>query len=81
VQQQAFKTYYSSLTGAELLKIASNRRSYLPVARETMEMELRERNLGMGAAPAAALERSGGERVDWLARMGRKIGGVFSGRR
>jgi hypothetical protein len=36
-QQQAFKAYYASLTEAELLKIAANKRSFLDVAGGTRQ--------------------------------------------
>jgi len=45
VQEQAFRAYYASLTDAELLKIAANRRSYIAVAQETLARELKNRNL------------------------------------
>jgi hypothetical protein len=58
VQEQAFRTYYASLTDAELQKIATNRRSYIAVAQEALVRELKHRNLepdtGTGAPPEGA---------------------------
>jgi hypothetical protein len=45
VQETAFRTYYASLTDAELLKIAANKGSYIAVAQEALARELKLRNL------------------------------------
>jgi hypothetical protein len=44
-QEQAFRTYYSSMTDEELLAIAANRASFIDVAQKTMSAELSRRNL------------------------------------
>ena len=53
VQEQAFQSYYASLTDAELLKIAANKRSYIAVAQEALARELRNRNLVQPAGSEA----------------------------
>jgi hypothetical protein len=45
IQEQAFRAYYASLTDAELLKIAANKRSYIAVAQEALARELQQRNI------------------------------------
>jgi hypothetical protein len=78
VQQQAFKMYYSSLTDAELLKIAANKRSFLDVAQEALANELRGRNL---APSPSADNRTAESHPNLLARMARKARGLFSSER
>jgi hypothetical protein len=74
-QQQAFKVYYSSLTDAELMKIAANKRSFLDVAQEALANELRGRNL---APSQSADNRTAEPHPNPLARMARKVRGLFS---
>jgi hypothetical protein len=45
IQQQAFITYYASMTDAELLQVASNKTSLIEVAQKTLDNELGKRNL------------------------------------
>lgn len=45
IQEQAFITYYASMTDAELLQVASNRTSLVEVAQKTLANELVKRNL------------------------------------
>jgi hypothetical protein len=61
VQEQAFRTYYASLTDAELLQIAANQRSYIAVAQETLVRELRLRNLKQDQGIVAPAKGAGGE--------------------
>jgi len=61
VQEQAFRTYYASLTDAELLKIAANQRSYITVAQEALVRELKHRNLEQNDGTVAPHERAGGK--------------------
>jgi hypothetical protein len=77
-QQQAFKVYYSSLTDAELMKIAANKRSFLGVAQEALANELRGRNLAPSAPSQFADNRTAEPHQNPLARMARKVGGWFS---
>jgi hypothetical protein len=76
-QQQAFKVYYSSLTDAELMKIAANRRSFLDVAQEALANELRGRNLPPSEPSASADSRTAESYPNLLARMARKVRGLF----
>ena len=80
-QQQAFKVYYSSLTDAELLKIAANRRSFLNVAQEALANELRGRSLAPSEPAQSADNRAAESHPNPLARMTRKVGGWFSRKR
>ena len=50
IQEQAFITYYASMTDAELLQVASNRTSLIEVAQKTLDNELVKRNLVMPVA-------------------------------
>lgn len=79
-QQQAFKVYYSSLTDAELLKIAANKRSFLDVAQEALANELRGRNLTLSEPSQSADNRTAESHPNPLARMARKVRGLFSQR-
>jgi len=45
IQEQAFITYYASMTDAELLQVAVNKASLIEVAQETLANELVKRNL------------------------------------
>ena len=45
IQEQAFITYYASMTDAELLQVASNKTSLIEVAQKTLDNELGKRNL------------------------------------
>ena len=77
-QQQAFKVYYSSLTNAELMKIAANKRSFLDVAQEALANELRDRNLAPSEPSLSADNRTAAPHPSPLARMARKVRGLFS---
>ena len=44
IQEQAFITYYASMTDAELLEVASNKTSLIEVAQKTLDNELVKRN-------------------------------------
>jgi hypothetical protein len=77
-QQQAFKAYYASLTEAELLKIAANKRSFLDVAQEALANELRGRNLAPSEPSQSADNRTAAPHPNPLARMARKVRGLFS---
>ena len=50
IQEQAFITYYASMTDAELLHVADNKTSLIEVAQKTLANELVKRNL---ATPSA----------------------------
>ena len=45
IQEQAFITYYASMTDTELLQVASNKTSLIEVAQKTLDNELVKRNL------------------------------------
>ena len=77
-QQQAFKAYYASLTEAELLKIAANKRSFLDVAQEALANELRGRNLAPSEPSLSADNRTAAPHPSPLARMARKVRALFA---
>lgn len=77
-QQKAFHVYYSSLTDAELLKIAANKRSYLEVAQEALADELRGRHLAPTEPSPSGANRTAEPHANFLARMARKVRGLFS---
>jgi hypothetical protein len=76
-QQEAFKVYYSSLTDAELLKIAANKRSFLNVAQEALANELRGRNLAPSEPPRPADNQAPESHPNPVARMARTVRGWF----
>jgi hypothetical protein len=76
-QQQAFKVYYSSLTDADLMKIAANKCSFLDVAQEALTNELRGRNLAPSEPSPSADNRTAERHANPLARMARKVRGWF----
>lgn len=78
VQQHAFQVYYSSLTDAELMKIAGNKRSFLDVAQAALAHELRGRNLSPGEPSPSADNRTAKSHPNPVARMARKVRGWFS---
>jgi hypothetical protein len=45
IQEQAFISYYGSMTDAELLQVAVNKTSLIEVAQKTLANELVKRNL------------------------------------
>ena len=45
VQEHAFRAYYASMTDAELLKTAANRRSFIEIAQKLLAEELTRRSL------------------------------------
>jgi hypothetical protein len=77
-QQHAFQVYYSSLSDAELMKIAANKRSFLDVAQEALADELRGRNLAPSEPSQSAANRTAESHANPLARMARKVRGLFS---
>ena len=79
-QQQAFKAYYSSLTDAELLKIAANRHSFLAVAQEVLDGELRSRDLA-SIEPSPSAGQTAEASAGLWARMARSIRGAVSRKR
>ena len=44
-QEQAFEAYYASMTDAEILTIANNRKSFIPLAQKVLDEELHRRQL------------------------------------
>ena len=77
-QQEAFKVYYSSLTDADLMKIAANRHSFLDVAQEALANELRGRNLAPPEPSRSADDRSAESHPTPPAGIARKVRGWFS---
>ena len=52
-QEQAFRAYYASMTDAELLQTADNRRSFIDLAQKVLGDELTKRKLAVASPPAA----------------------------
>jgi hypothetical protein len=50
---QAFKAYYARMTDSDLLAVARNRSSFIPLAQTQMVEELRKRQLAMPPEPPA----------------------------
>jgi hypothetical protein len=53
VQENAFRAYYASLTDEELSRISANRESYIAVAQEALDRELKRRSLERGEGTVA----------------------------
>jgi len=53
VQEQALKAYYASITDGELLKLATNRSSFIEAAQRAMAQELTSRHLVPQAVPSS----------------------------
>ncbi len=73
-QEQAFRAYYASLTDAELLQIAANERSFIPVAQKMLEDELVKRRLSPPAPPIppprdSAFGHWAGHLAKWARRL------------
>ena len=77
-QQQAFKAYYSSLSDADLVKIAANKRSFLEVAQAALANELGGRNLAPGEPSRVRPQPAAESHPNPVARMARKVSGWFS---
>ena len=45
IQEQAFRTYYASMTDEELLRTAANKSSFVDIAQKLLADELVKRNL------------------------------------
>jgi len=45
IQEQAFRCYYASMTDAELLRTAGNKRSFVDIEQKLLAAELLKRNL------------------------------------
>ena len=77
-QEQAFRGYYASMTDAELLRIAANKRSFIDVAQKILVDELMRRNLTvtLEALPGASVPS---ERLalNVFSRLAKRLGGVF----
>jgi hypothetical protein len=56
VQEQAFRTYYASMSDAKLLETAAHRSSFIEAAQRVLDEEFSRRHL---ALPAKPLEHSG----------------------
>ena len=74
IQEQAFITYYASMTDAELLQVASNKTSLIEVAQKTLGNELVKRNLVTPVAvPVSDLSQMGSVRV-WCGFLSGRFG-------
>ena len=47
IQEQAFRTYYSSMTDAKLLETAAHKSSFIGLAQKVLAEELARRNLAL----------------------------------
>lgn len=52
VQEQAFRAYYGSMTDGDLLAVAANRTSFIPLAQQLLCEEVARRNLALPAGSA-----------------------------
>ena len=59
-QEQAFISYYASMTDEELLQTAANRASFVEIAQRLLMAELARRRLEMPSASEPAPKHTGG---------------------
>ncbi|HEY1241059.1 MAG TPA: hypothetical protein VGF16_10900 [Bryobacteraceae bacterium] len=57
-QEQTFRAYYASMTDAELLQIAANRKSFIKVAQAVLASELEKRGLTPASTPPPPVHHS-----------------------
>ena len=66
IQEQAFRTYYSSMTDAKLLETEAHKSSFLSLAQKVLAEELARRHLAVEPSPAPAPATRSGP-LAWLA--------------
>ena len=59
-QEQAFRTYYASMTEAKLLETAAHRTSFIGIAQQLLDEELARRNLSLPPQPVEPAHSPGG---------------------
>lgn len=74
-QEQALRSYYASMTDAELLATASNKGSFIAAAQHLLSEELARRNLSV--APAAPHEPAHSEPSLGLAKVAGRLRHAF----
>ncbi len=60
VQEQAFRTYYASMSEAKLLETAAHRSSFIGVAQRVLDEEISRRRLSLPVEHAVPVEHGGG---------------------
>ncbi len=60
VQEQAFRTYYASMSDEKLLETAAHRSSFIGVAQRVLDEELSQRHLSLPEEHVAPVEHGGG---------------------
>jgi hypothetical protein len=60
VQEQAFRTYYASMSEAKLLETAAHRSSFIGVAQQALDEEISRRHLALPAGHVEHVEHGGG---------------------
>jgi len=60
VQEQAFRTYYASMSEEKLLETAAHRNSFIGVAQQVLDEEIARRHLTLPAAHVEPVEPGGG---------------------
>ncbi|MGA7836246.1 MAG: hypothetical protein WCA31_13655 [Acidimicrobiales bacterium] len=68
IQEQAFRSYYSSMTDAKLLETAAHKSSFVGLAQKVLSEELSRRNLTLpeeSSEPVAATDGPGTFSAMW----------------
>ncbi len=60
VQEQAFRTYYASMSEEKLLETAAHRSSFIGVAQRVLDEEIARRHLTLPEEHEAPVEHGGG---------------------
>lgn len=60
VQEQAFRTYYASMSDAKLLETAAHRSSFIDAAQRVLDEEFSRRHLALPVEHVEHVEHGGG---------------------
>ena len=71
-QEQAFRTYYGSMSDAELLQTAAHRDCYIPIAQTLMAEEMSRRHLAVSEVPPPARKTEGNAIARLMAAVRRR---------
>lgn len=69
VQEQAFRTYYASMSEEKLLETAAHRDSFIGVAQRVLDEEIARRHLSLPAGHVEPVEHGGGVLRAWSLRV------------
>ena len=65
MQEQALRAYYTSMTDADLLRTAANKKSFIEVAQKVLAEELLKRHLGESAEGVVPVQAASPSAARW----------------